>query len=319
MNKFIQMAILAAVGVILVFSLCLPLVDSSTAETRTVHNTGAYFTTPDENEHTILIQHGQITYDGKPCAWPDLTLYGSANIAVGTDWMLRVDSGSNPATDTLRYVFAGPPYQWNPIGTVNPATDDVLTIVLNGDSLTATIGNSTFSRVGTEFIICDKGDYVLSQNPYLLSDTQITAAIRNNYNTANTDTFEIVRGTVGDVENMTVDICRNVNSSLPASDQFGDIVNSVFTVETKQIDGDLLKLDKITQVATMWFTPPEGAGYTNVATFTITYVIVPETITYDNPDYVGGTMASMLNLVPLMLVVSLVLAIIGYAVKSRLS
>lgn len=106
MNKLIQYVVMAAVGVLIFSALLIPFTHSATAEQLTVTNTGSFFTTPDDGEHTIVINAETITYDGKPCIYPDLSLYGSATVIVGEDWFLRLEKSTSTG---VNYILAGPP------------------------------------------------------------------------------------------------------------------------------------------------------------------------------------------------------------------
>lgn len=303
--NLITIAVTLAIGVILIGSLLVPVISNYGDEEKSIKNTGSYFTTPDGGDHEIVITKGVITYDGEECAWPDLSLYGSVTLMIGTDWILRADNGTNPATDSIRYTIAGPPHNWTVLGAVDPASEDAVVITISDTDVSFDGPSADTTKQDLEYMIADKGDYVMSLKPYILDDTPIVAAIRNNSNTASSDTFEIIKGSVDDVANMTYTVCRNFISTETPS--IGDITSSTFTADTTTYDGDLLKLDKITQVATMYNSA--------VATFTITYVIVPEVITYDNPAYVGYS--TLFAMIPVLVITALVIVAAGVIYVKR--
>ena len=309
MNKLIQYVVMAAVGVLIFSALLIPFTHSATAETLTVTNEGAYFTTPDDGEHTIIIQHGQITYDGAACVFPDVSLYGSATLMIGDNWFLRCDSGIDPATTPLRYLIAGPPQQFSVIGTIDPATDDALTVTINGAAISATIGDTTVERENLRYTIANTGDFVLSNKPYILDNTPIIGGIRTQTNVGGQsgDIFQIIEGNVGDIENMDATICRlfvfNVGTFA--------VIDTEFSANTQAVNGDLLKLNSINESAVFG----ENNEYT--ANITITYVIVPVTITYDNPEYVGDNLASVIGVIPLIVIVGLIVGIVGVIAVRR--
>lgn len=306
--KVMQLVVGLTVGVLLMIGLIVPVVNSNANETLTVTNTGAYFTVPDDGEHTIVIQHGEITYDGKQCIWPDVSLFNSATLMVGNNWFLRCDSGTSP-TQPLRYLFAGPPQEFGVIGTVDPSTDDALTVVINGTNVSATIGEVTLEREGLRYTIADTGDYVLSNHPYLLEDTPIIGGIRTQANVGshNADIFLIVEGSIGDVENMTSQICRLYVFDVGVI----DTATTSFVANTETVDGDLLKLTNIMEAMTF------GTDNEYSANITITYVIVPETITYENPHYVGDGHAALIKVIPVMVGIALI-AFAAFAVRGRM-
>ena len=294
-KNILNIAIVLTVGVILAGSLLMPVISAYGDETLTVHNTGAYFTTSDENEHTLVINATTITYDGKPCIYPDMELYGSATLMVGPDWFLRIAKLTTPA-GAIEYIITGPPQQYNRVGTSEEG-DCVVTI--NGSDISAVCGERTVTRTGMEYTISDRGNWVLSHDPYVLENTQFVAAIRN---VSNIDVLEIVRGTINDPDNYTTTMCRTWYFSQQVT---GTLTDSDYTVSLATVNGPLKKLNEITQTATVNF---EGVGDVT-RTITIDYILVPETITYNNPDYVGYS--GLIYAIPVMVIIALLMVAVG--------
>lgn len=303
-NDLIKLVVGVIVGALMLSAILTPMIHASTDETITIKNEGAYFTTPDENEHTLLINATEITYDGEPCIYPDMELYGSATVLVGNDWFLRISKSTNPA-NSIEYVIAGPPQQYTRIG--NSITDGECVITINGTGITAVCGSTTATRTGVEYIIADQGEWVLSHDPYVLANTPFVAAIRN---ISAIDIMEIVRGTINTPAEYETTMCRTWHFSELKT---GTLTDSEFTVSLADADGDLKKLNEITQTATVNF---EGVGDIT-RTITIDYILVPETITYDNPDYVGDNIAQILGVIPILVTVGLILGVVGVAFSRR--
>lgn len=290
------------VGILLLTALVIPVLSFSTDETTIRTNTGSYFTTADEGEHTIVFSADSISFDGATFDYPIGFGEGSARNAtlmIGEDWILRADNNMK------RLVISGPPQDFDNLG--NLSSGDI-TATISGTDVTFTMADSsTETRTGLEYVIADKGDYVMTYNPYIVEDTPIIAGIRSQTATPNTDVFEIIEGSVGDIENMTYTTCRAyVPDNTPTT---GVITASTFTADTTEITTNLLKLDKITQVASLF------SG--DDITITITYVIVPVEIEYENPSYVGNQNATILNLIPLLITIGLILVIVNYAFMRR--
>lgn len=302
MNKIIQMAVMAAVGVILVLSLCLPLVNASTAETRTVNNEGAYFTEPDEETHTIVYYNDKCTVDNATVDYPEGFVSGTnrnATIAIGGEWMLRLDN------NYLRLQLGGP----NNTYTAETIPDEGITATLTGTTLSLTLNGTDYALENCAYYLADTGGLVMCYNPYILADSELIGGIRANGDNNNGvvyDVFQIISGNVTD--GFTSTVCRAVLFTSPST---LTTVSSTFTSNTSVVEGDLLKLDSI--IENMVFVD-ESTGEA-----TITYLLAPATITYDNPDYVGSDLAALLDLIPLLLIVALVVAVVAYAVRARLS
>lgn len=300
MNRIIGLVLALVVGGLLVGGLLIPSIEGMTAPTLEKTNTGAYFTTPDEEEHTVIISDGVITYDDNECIWPNFSYFGSITLIAGADWCIRADA-YNSTTQSCRIAIAGPPHTFDVLGVYGPGTDNSIIISINGTDVS--IIPYTGDTAGTErtetdllYTIADKGAYVMSYKPYLLKDTQIFGSIRNNSNASGADIFENVYGTIGDIENMTVEPLRLYKGS--ATPSTGDFSSNVFSADYENVTTNLYKLDKINQTFTIWDD--------SSATLAISYVIVPEKITYDNPAYIGSTNAVIMGVVSLLGIVALV-------------
>lgn len=302
MHKLIQASVFAAIGVLVFASLLIPFVDSGTAETLTIKNTGSYFTTPDEGEHTVIVDANTITYDGNACVYPDLSLYGSATVAIGADWFVRLEW--NTAHTTVSYVVAGPPQQYVNLGN---SSSGALTISINSNEVTLTGPNNSITRTGLEYIIADKGNYVMSHDPYVKNDTEFIGAIRQ---ATSVDLFEIVKGTISDVSTYQSIIPR-VYRFTPG--ETGSVTNMTYTVTLNDVTTDLKKLDVINESATAVF----NSGNVDLSV-TIDYIIVPVSVVYTNPGYAGDDVAQVLGVLPLILIFALIMGVLGYAVYTRI-
>lgn len=294
-KKLATIIVAVIVGVILTSAILVPIVSDHTSAQKTVTNEGSYFTTPDDGEHTVVINAETITYDGEPCIYPDLSLYGSATLMVGEDWFVRLNTATG---NTVAVTIAGPPQNYANMG--NSADGDI-TIVINGTGISATSATQTtpIVRTGLTYTIADKGDYVLAHDPYVLANTEFVGAIRN---TTAYDVFEIVSGPIGTVADYDTVACRLWSFGETVT---GTMTGATYTTTLNTVDGDLKKLDVINQTIDMSF-PEAGAVSRNI---TIDYVIVPVSITYDNPAYVGNNLSSMLNIIPIIVIMGLVVGL----------
>ena len=294
------MAVLIGLLVGIIILACfIPSITAYTDETKTIENVGSYFTTPDDGEHTIVIDATTITFDGEPCIYPDLSLYGSANAIIGEDWFLRLEF--NPNNNLVSYILAGPPQQYVNLGN---SSMGALTITINGDGFTTTnlSTSSEVTRSNVTYFIADKGDYVLSHDPYVLNDTAFVGAIRN---ISNYDLFEIVSGTIDTPDEYVTTPIRLYSFT---STEMGTFGSASYTVDLATVNGDLKKLNQITENMTVTF-PTDGEV---TKTINIDYVIVPVEITYDNPAYAGGVLSIIMQMLPLIIGVGLLMVGVTY-------
>ena len=281
---------------VLILACFIPSITAYTDETKTIENVGSYFTTPDDGEHTIVIDATTITFDGEPCIYPDLSLYGSATVLIGEDWFLRIEKVAN---DTINYIIAGPPQQY--IGVGNSANGS-LTITINGTDVSFDGPASDAIRTGLTWMIADKGDYVLSHDPYVIDGTTFVGAIRNK--TAY-DLFEIVTGTIDTPSEYVTTPVRMYSFT---STETGTFTSASYTVDLATVNGDLKKLNQITEDMTCTY-PTDGEVTKAIS---IDYVIVPVSLTYDNPAYVGGVLSIIMQMLPLIIGVGLLMVGVAY-------
>lgn len=286
------------VGVLLL-ACFIPSITAYTDETKTIKNVGSYFTTPDDGEHTIVIDATTITFDGEPCIYPDLSLYGSANAIIGEDWFLRLEF--NPNNNLVSYILAGPPQQYVNLGN---SSMGALTVTINGNGFTTTnLSTSTeVTRTNVTWFITDKGDYVLSHDPYVLDGTTFVGAIRN---VTAYDLFEIVTGTIDTPSEYVTTPVRMYSFT---STETGTFTSASYTVDLATVNGDLKKLNQITEDMTCTY-PTDGEV---TRTINIDYVIVPVSLTYDNPAYVGGVLSIIMQMLPLIIGVGLLMVGVAY-------
>lgn len=288
---------------VLVLACFIPSITAYTDETKTVENVGSYFATPDDGEHTIVINATTITFDGEPCIYPDLSLYGSATVIIGKDWFLRLEKSSSTG---VNYILAGPPQQYVNLG--NAGIGD-LTVTISGTEFTTTnlSTSSTITRSDVTYFIADKGDYVLSHDPYVLDSTEFVGAVRN---VSSYDLFEIVTGTISTPDDYTTTPVRMYSFT---STETGTFTSASYTVDLASVNGDLKKLNQITENMTVTYTTDGEV----TKTITIDYVIVPVSLTYDNPAYVGGVLSIIMQMLPLIIGVGALMVGVTYFITRR--
>lgn len=286
MKNIVGLVMTLAVGVIMIGTLLAPVVSSMTPETLVYHNEGSYFAAPDGENHTIVFSENYATVDGVQVEYP--VGFGTGNnrnatVIIGENWMFRLDS------NMLRLVIAGPNDSFVNMGAV---TSDI-TVTISGDTLTYTYNNVDTTLTDLKYYLASDGDMVLCYNPYITEDSLIVGGIRNNNNAATADFFEIVTGTVAD--GFTSTVCRAY--IFTASPTTGSATTTE-TAVTDSITTNLLQLTKITQNVTFWNDA--------TAEITLTYVLAPAEVVYDNPNYVNSAVSAILPVITIITIISLV-------------
>lgn len=287
MKNIVGLMVALVVGVLMVGTLLAPTVSSMTPATLTYENEGSFFATPDDGNHIIVFSEEYATVDGVEVEYP--VGFGTGNarnatVILGDNWMFRLDS------NMLRLVIAGPENSFINMGAI--ASD--ITVTISGDSLTYTYNNVETTLDNLKYYLSSEGEMVLCYNPYVTEDSLIIGGIRNNNNTANADIFETVSGTVAD--GFTAEICRVL--IYDATPQTGTVTTTDWEINTSEITTNLLQLDSINQDLKFWTDA--------TATVTLTYLLAPSVVVYDNPNYIGSLAAPVLSAVIVVLIVAFV-------------
>lgn len=294
-NGLIGIIIGVLCAIVIIGTIAVPYINNVTAETLTIENEGSYFAEPDGNDHTLVFKNGYVTVDGVDVDYPEGFGTGggrNATVVIGDDWMLRLDSG------LLRLAVVGPDNAWVVLGNLNT---DTVTVSISGSTLTYTYNNAEYTRDNTQYYLSDSGDMVMCYNPYILDDSLLIGGIRAS--TSVGDVFEIVTGDIAD--GFTAVSCRVLTTSTPST---GDVTSSEFTINTSSIVTNLLKLDSIVQEATLYTS--------DVATITITYLLAPAEIVYDNPEYIGDS-SVLMGIIPVIMIIAILASFIYAALRNR--
>lgn len=290
MNKLIQYCVMVAVGILVFSALLVPVVNTGASEKTTISNLGANFKLTDDSAdvHTIVISADAdgliITTDGELCKLPDFSLFGSATIVFCEDSFIRL--GSNGLVEIYGATNAST-YGKQKVGTASAGNP--ITITITGNSAAV----STYTIPNVSAYIADSGDYVLANHPYVKNDSIVYIGASNIIDGAN---FAFVLyGNINDL------IGKGV---WPNGRSIGDVTVSLDNPVT-----NLYKVDKIEAVALV-----DGVER---GTMTITYFLAPKVIEYDNPSYAGDNLASILGVIPLIVIVGLIAGIVGVIAVRR--
>lgn len=284
-NNLISLMVALVIGVMCVGTLLAPTITALTEETRTVYNDGATFTladSEDETAHTLILGNDgdgniQITLDGEICENPDFTHFGSASVLIAENTFIRLEPsgvvrlcGSNGNTSHT-YINIG-----------SCLIDGGVTFTITGDSAVYTYSDVDYTVSSVLAYISDTGDYRMSKNPHVLEDSPIFAGA---YNTLSGSSIGVVLyGTLDDITSTAV---------YPGGRAIGDI-----TLHLSNVCSNLYTLDNM-DVECM-------DGIISIGTMYVSYLVVPYEIVYENPEYVGSSLAPIMLAITTITVIGLV-------------
>lgn len=284
MHKIIQASIFAVIGILVFAALLIPVINGATDTEATINNKGAKYALYETGEtHTITFTADSMITDGVAQPIPDTSVYGGATIAYGEGGFIRISYDNNL-------------YWWGSVGGsgsqryLGPATS--ITITIDDTGRLDTTGASTNRGFGGTVVYPNpNGNLALTYNPYVLEDSHIYGA---GATTVGGVSYGVIwDGTISEI---------TATGTYPPDQEFGDI-----TVTTTNPATNLLKVSSVV-------IPDVTAG----ESFTYTYFYAPATLTYDNPGYVGVDASEILGVVPLVLIISLIMGIVGVALYQRI-
>ena len=294
-NKLVIGVMAAFIGIVMLAAVLMPVLNDATTVNVTIENDGVPFAAVDEDEHTITITATAenpivITVDGEVSELPDLSLYGSATVVYADDTFVRL--GSNGAVTVYGKTDQSTYGQTN----IGVASDGV-SISITADEVTVTNSDSTVTRIipNMEYYICPTGDYRLSLNPYVKSDSNMMGA---GISTISNKSCALVwQGTMDNITTVAV-----YPSGRTAT------FNSINTTEITEYK-DVYRVDS---VVLDW-----ADGGPVLGSPTYTYFIAPASFTAEKAVHLDPAMNGILNVIPVLIIVAILLGVLAAFITRR--
>lgn len=317
-DNIIKLTVGAVLGVVLLFSLALPLMTDAASNEKTFTNDGYYTLdkVDDATERVIVWEKANpdvLTIDGIALSMSfaelnrSYTLIGSENMIIRYQKQVGLTGIQGYYTNAGYVSFH-----------TNSAADigDTITVTVSAGNVTlATNGASPLNRdlgaVGTDAYIInptDTGDYLFvmkkANTPaYLLGDSEIKF-LGVSVAQAGPDAIALYgTGSIdGGVQISTI--------YKPAS------ITTVSYSEPVATDSSIAGFENLYKLDKYNFTITYDA---NTYDATYSYFIVPAEVTANKTVQVDDAEISLISLIPLLLMVSLVLGVVAFAVRARLA
>lgn len=295
--KIPAIAIAAAVVVIVLAGVLMPVLDDATSTTSTFNNEGVPFAEPADGEtHTIVMDSTGIKTDGEPVIGFKMLYSNSVSILYFENNVVRWDTSGNVQIIGNTNLSG----QRRVIGNTQT---DTITFNISGNTVTA-IGNTDNPNViiGSELLAYPTADesakYRQGTQHYYTDDTNLIIAGGFSSSDVSGQVALVMTGTVDD---LTADFVWYY--SVPAT------VDNI-DVQTSNVKTNLNQIDKI--LVTMDITAT-GEDYE----LTYTQFLSEATGTYQNPGYVGSSSAGILFAVPIIIIASMLVAVVAIVIRSR--
>lgn len=304
--KKILAVIIASTVCALIFGALLPVWADTTASEDTFKNTGAFFVEIDPTdtytvEYDKSIELGIVYINGKALNVPFSTGY---TIVAIDNAILRLQSGDN----TIQY-------KGNGVYITGIAKLDIT--VSNG-SITGTFENATSGPSATwpattytkAFIASpEEEDYIMSTytEPVKMNgNSPIVAFGQTSIHSSGADVLSLVNIT-GDIENgVTVSILNSTTGEENPGATVSDITINATTVNGYE---DLYDLTSIT-----FNVAYDGA----ITAVTYSAYVVPYEVTAERTVHMSGALATLVNIIPLLIAFGLIIGIAGVVIYKRM-
>lgn len=288
-KKIVMGVISIAVAIIVLMSM-IPLISEGTSATKTFVNEGVPFAEPDEGTHTIVLDSTGMKTDGESVTGLQMLYGNSVSILYFEGNVVRWDTSGNVQVIGNTNMSG----QRRVIGNTQT---DTITFNISGSTVTAS-GNTENPNViiGSSLLAYPTADqdakYRQGTQHYYTEDTNLIIAGGFSNTEVSGQVALVMTGTVDDI---TADFVWYY--SVPATVQDIDVQTSNVTTNLNQIDKILVTMD-ITAT---------GDDYE----LTYTQFLSEATGSYDNPYYGGSTIATLIGLIPLLMMVGIMLTAIG--------
>lgn len=297
MKKFLTVAIVASV-VALIFGAVLPVFADTSASEDTFTNEGYFYLDKYTDEYSFYWDSSDpdtFTVNGETVTYHNNSGF-AVSLVLGKNFAVRFPSGNT----NVSFYGAGTYVSTN-------AEKPTFTLTYSEGSVTATNGTDTkvISSVTEIYGIVDKGSYVMKKSTepaYLNSGSEVIAdseiyASGQTFNGSNYIWWHLE----GTIDNM----------------EYPEVFNNTYTVTNKQINGeysssheDLYKLNNIQFTVT--------ASNAVVYNVTASYFVVPLEVTAERSVHMDGALATLFNLLPLLIGFGLVIGVAGIVLSRRM-
>lgn len=303
-NKLVMISIAAVIGIIVLGSVLMPIMNDATATTDKFTNDGYFRMSVPTDEYVITYAP---SVDGKSVIGingekydlaSSIPPYASRSIAFAENYIVRMFNDGGSGVFSLQL--------WNAayvVGVSSSTFTGTLTITIDDGTLTwvnsATESTTTYSYTGDMICIDPNGDMILKKadsKSYVLKDSTIIYGGGISLLAGTTYSGIYLEGTVEDYD-VTV-----LNQNVTVSDK-----SEVYS----DVDGyvDLVQFEKFT-----FNTTYNG----NVASQTYSYVVVPYEVDAERSIHFTPGQNAIFAAIPVMIILAVLLGVVALVIRSRM-
>lgn len=296
-NKIVAISIAAVIGIIVLGSVLMPIMNDATAKDGTFTNDGIIRASElsGDTDSTIVWDHtapNKLTVNGETIEIPSTGAY-PVSVAFSDTWMFRMVVGTSISLFTSAAESASL--------TASTTNGYDMSIVFSTGSVVATANNvSKTNTINGGLMIDPAGDYVLkyaSESGYILNDSVVYAAGYTYDGIGSSNALNIFT--------YTVDDGVTILSTYPPGITHVDTINSTPVNDYKS----LTKLDSITM---------EIASGGITGTVTYNQIFVPAEVTAEKSVHFTDGQNAIFAAIPVMIILAVLLGVVALVIRSRM-
>lgn len=291
----------AVLCIVMLTAFLIPIVSSATTTTDELTNEGIYFSKIEET-HTIDFDYN----DGDPIFKVDnidmtasliATEDENQTLAYGENFIVIYSESSNK----INIYSDNETYPWI---LVNEGIITITPALLSFSGLNQNTTIETEQAITNVYMIStEPADYVYCSNPIIAEDTPISGA-QVRYVTSNISLWRAIEGKINDLDVTAYSIVNGSQATV-------DSITPYVTLE------DMPAYTNVDRLANLKVKTVISGGASD--TLTWDYIVVPVSVIGERVNAPTDAEIAFIELIPLLFAVGLVLAVIAYAVRARLS
>ena len=298
-NKLVTGVVAAAISIIVLAAVLMPVLDDATATSDTFTNEGYFYMDKYKTGDTFSLSWDrtnptEITVNSDTLEFTN-TSGLALSIVLGEKFFLRIGTSNN-------LVFYG-----NGTYVTASETYPTITMTYSSDTITVTNTNTTKIISGVDEFYCisaDKGDYVMKKSAataYLNSGSEIVAdsdvyATGETYN-GNNNIFWHLEGTIDDMS-------------------YPDVFNTNFTVSNETINGKYSDShNDLYELKNFQFTVTTNTSI--VYNITASYFVVPAEVTAERSVHFDPATNGIIAVIPVLIIIAILLGVVAFYLTSR--
>ena len=315
-TKIVGISIATFIGIVVLASVLMPVLDDATATTDTFTNNGYFRMThyDDTTDHVVTWTYEKpsiITVDGVDVPISYNVKNGQVSVLVDTNFIVRLvnDANGNPVALAMLTPTGG-------TASANVSSSQTATINLTSGAMTATIGTTSKSETYTDIYVPSlDGPFsmkIAENDAYINGDSLLVG-----YGMSRIQTASGTMGNPGVGLSFVGTYDDGITGSVWRGSDSTTLSNVVANVTEDKDHDDLYSLESITATATYTETVDSETVSTD-STVTYNYLLVPYEVSAERVVHFTDGQNAIFAVIPVIIILAVLLGVVAAVIRSRL-